>query len=77
MVLSVVRARRPRERRQVCTGCRREFIPARRDARFCSDACRFRAYRRRLAAKAADDDLARLDHDAATNLWIDAVASYS
>ena len=46
------RERRRRLRSQVCTGCRRSFIPTRKDARFCSDACRFRAYRGRLAAKA-------------------------
>jgi hypothetical protein len=48
------RRRRRAARRMVCAGCRQEFSPARRDARFCSDACRFRAYRARLAAKEAE-----------------------
>jgi hypothetical protein len=48
------RARRRAARRVLCFGCRQEFSPARRDARFCSDACRFRAYRARLAAKEAE-----------------------
>jgi hypothetical protein len=62
------RARRRAARRLVCAGCRLEFIPARKDARFCSGACRFRAYRRRLAAKAADDDLARQRADLLASL---------
>jgi hypothetical protein len=53
------RARHRRERRLICAGCRREFCPTRRDAKFCSDACRFRAYRARLAARAAAAERAR------------------
>jgi endogenous inhibitor of DNA gyrase (YacG/DUF329 family) len=30
-----------------CQGCGKFFMPARRDAKFCSDACRQAAYRRR------------------------------
>ena len=48
------RARRRANRRQVCFGCRQEFAPARKDAKFCSDSCRFKAYRGRLAAKEAE-----------------------
>ena len=47
-----LRARHRRERRQLCAACRRDFVPTRKDARFCSDACRFKAYRGRLAARA-------------------------
>jgi hypothetical protein len=46
------RARRRRERRKICLGCRREFCPARSDAVFCSLACKHRAHRARKAAKA-------------------------
>ena len=53
-----LRARRRRERRQICAGCRHDFTPARSDARYCTDACRFKAYRRRLAARAAEAERA-------------------
>src|SRR5271154_2824224 len=48
------RRRRREARRQVCFGCRQEFAPARKAARFCPPACRFKAYRARLAAKEAE-----------------------
>ena len=48
------RARRRAARRMACFGCRQEFSPARKDTKFCSDSCRFKAYRGRLAAKAAE-----------------------
>lgn len=47
-----LRARHRRDRRRVCLGCRRNFCPTRKDARFCSDACRFKAYRAKREAKA-------------------------
>jgi hypothetical protein len=47
------RARRRRERRQVCAGCRLDFVPSRSDARFCGAACKQTTYRQRKAAKAA------------------------
>ena len=34
--------------RRKCQACRRWFMPSRSDARFCSAACRQRAYRRRV-----------------------------
>ena len=56
------RALRRRERRQFCAGCGATFVPARRDARYCGNACRQRAYRvkkaARLAARRASIDLA-------------------
>lgn len=33
--------------RHVCVGCSRAFAPSRSDAKYCSDACRQRAHRRR------------------------------
>jgi hypothetical protein len=53
------RRRRRANRRQICQACRLEFVPARKDARYCTPACRFRAYRGRLAAAA--DERARID----------------
>jgi hypothetical protein len=56
--VSVYNARgRARKRRRrslnTCAVCQLEFTSARRDARFCSDACRQWAYRaRRLPGKA-------------------------
>jgi hypothetical protein len=47
-----LRARRRRQRRKICLGCRREFCPARKDAKFCSLGCKLRAQRVRKAAKA-------------------------
>jgi DNA-directed RNA polymerase subunit RPC12/RpoP len=42
------RRRRNRSRSMiVCTGCGKAFLPKRRDAKFCSNACRQRAYRLR------------------------------
>jgi len=38
-------------RRIACTGCGREFAPSRSDARWCSSACRQRAYRQRKEAR--------------------------
>jgi hypothetical protein len=35
-------------RYKTCEVCERTFRPARRDARFCSQACKQRAYRRRV-----------------------------
>lgn len=60
------RARRRANRRKVCHACRLEFCPARKDAKCCTPACRFRAYRARIAARAEEarriDDLcARLN----------------
>lgn len=40
---------------EICAGCRRDFVPTRKDARWCSDSCRFCAYRARLAARAAEE----------------------
>jgi len=34
-----------------CGQCREQFEPARSDARFCSSACRQKAYRRRVSAR--------------------------
>jgi hypothetical protein len=48
------RARRRANRRKVCLSCRLEFSPARKDTKFCSDSCRFKAYRGRLAAAAQE-----------------------
>jgi hypothetical protein len=48
-----LRARHRRARRLICTGCRREFVPTRKDARYCTDGCRFKAYRARNEARAA------------------------
>jgi hypothetical protein len=48
------RARRRRERRLVCASRGADFCPTRSDARFCSNACRFYAYRRRKKIKAAE-----------------------
>jgi hypothetical protein len=45
--------RRRRRTALICAGCRREFTPAMKGQRHCTDACRFKAYRARLAAKAA------------------------
>ena len=45
----------PRQLLRDRAGCRREFVPTRKDARWCSDSCRFRAYRARLAARAAEE----------------------
>jgi hypothetical protein len=53
------RRRRRAARRQVCFGCRHDFTPARKDTKFCSDSCRFRAYRARL--RAAAEERARID----------------
>ena len=53
------RRRRREARRFVCAGCRRDFCPTRKDARYCTGACRFKAYRRRLAARAAEAQRAR------------------
>jgi predicted nucleic acid-binding Zn ribbon protein len=36
-----------------CAVCDAPFVPVRRDAAFCSSACRQREYRRRKAAKHA------------------------
>jgi hypothetical protein len=44
------RARRRTAARAVCDACNLVFTPKRSDARFCSDACRQRAYRERWAA---------------------------
>jgi|SRR6516165_395213 hypothetical protein len=33
-----------------CAGCKRPFVPSRKDARYCSNACRQRAYRGRVTA---------------------------
>jgi hypothetical protein len=46
---SEVIARRP----WVCEHCRRAYWPQRSDARFCSDACRQRAHRERIAVTQA------------------------
>jgi len=45
-------ARARRRRPCVCLGCGIEFKPARDDARYCSPACKQRAYRRRLSLTA-------------------------
>jgi len=46
--------RRQRAARQgTCAVCRGEFAGKRLDARYCRDACRFRAWRRRNTARAA------------------------
>ena len=56
------RARRRRSRRQFCASCGETFVPTRRDARFCGNACRQSSYRQRkaarLAARRASIDLA-------------------
>ena len=36
-----------------CAVCDAPFVPVRRDARFCGNACRQREYRRRKAARRA------------------------
>jgi predicted nucleic acid-binding Zn ribbon protein len=41
-----------------CAVCGAPFVPVRRDARFCGNACRQREYRRRKAARRAAIDLA-------------------
>ena len=46
------RARLRVQRHLICAGCRRDFTSTRVDARYCTDACRFKAYRRRLKARA-------------------------
>jgi hypothetical protein len=50
-------ARMPWQRERILTGicetCARPFQPRRSSARFCSDACRMRAYRRRLSVTAS------------------------
>lgn len=43
------RERRARERRTDCETCGETFTPARSDAKYCSDACRQKAYRERKA----------------------------
>jgi hypothetical protein len=40
------------QRTQICAGCRHAFTPTRRDARFCSGACRFKAHKARIVARA-------------------------
>ena len=45
--------RRVRHEPRVCVACYHRFTPSRTDARHCSDACRQRAYRRRLRRAAA------------------------
>jgi hypothetical protein len=47
-------APRGRVIRRQCLSCTREFFPTRIDAKFCADACRFRAYRARKAARAEE-----------------------
>jgi hypothetical protein len=42
-------------RTQICVGCRKDFTNRRRDALFCSAACKQHDYRRRLDEKAAAD----------------------
>jgi hypothetical protein len=52
---SACRKREWRRRRRtplICPGCRRQFTPAIKGQLHCNQACRFKAYRRRLAAKA-------------------------
>jgi hypothetical protein len=44
------RARRLAHRRRYCATCKMAFTPKRADARFCSNACRQRAYRTRPKA---------------------------
>jgi hypothetical protein len=39
--------RRKRRKTRACSSCGTEFVTTRRDARFCSDACRQRAFRQR------------------------------
>ena len=51
--------RRRRRPHLICASCRRDFVAARKDARWCSDACRFRAYRGRLAIKAEEAERER------------------
>jgi hypothetical protein len=46
------RARRRRERQAFCAMCYGTFGPRRSDAKFCGNACRQRAYRRRKAVEA-------------------------
>lgn len=43
---------RPRMK-TICASCRKSFEPKRDDAKFCSVACKQRAYRRRIAVSAA------------------------
>jgi hypothetical protein len=45
------RARRRREMRQRCLACEETFVPTRRDARYCGDACRQHAFRERQAGR--------------------------
>jgi hypothetical protein len=44
--------RRRRRTPLICAGCRQQFTPAIKGQLHCNQACRFKAYRRRLAAKA-------------------------
>jgi hypothetical protein len=49
------RARRRRERRQLCADCGGIFVPARRDAAFCSFVCKQRAWRAHRKRKASGE----------------------
>jgi hypothetical protein len=44
-----LRARKRASARATCSTCGLGFVPKRKDARFCSDACRQRAYRGRTS----------------------------
>ena len=46
-------------RRHWCQCCHREFSPIRRDAKWCSGPCRWKAYRRRTAARAVEAERER------------------
>ena len=53
------RRRRREVRRHWCQCCHREFSPIRRDAKWCSGPCRWKAYRRRTAARAVEAERER------------------
>jgi hypothetical protein len=45
-----------RPKRRLCTQCSKRFSSARKDAQFCSSACKQKAYRKRLVAEAVEPE---------------------